>query len=72
MNNIEKLAAVSPVIPEGVDIPAFTPDDVAAISSLPLSMLKPIVTEAQFAALTKFVNINQMVTGFGHDEQNHG
>lgn len=48
---------------DGIDIPSFTPEDVAAISSLPLALIKSIVTEAQFHAITKFVNINQMVMG---------
>lgn len=48
---------------EAVDIVAFTPQDVEAIATLPLTLIKAVVSEAQFAALTKFVNINQTVTG---------
>jgi len=56
---------------DGIDIPAFTPEDTRAIASLPLGLIKPVVSEAQFNALAKFVNINQMVTGLVTGKVNH-
>lgn len=53
-----------------VDIVAFTPEDVQAISSLPLSVIKCVVTEAQFTALTKFVNVNQTIMGLNEERAN--
>lgn len=46
-----------------VDIPAFTPEDTQAIATLPLTLIKPVVTKVQFDALTKFVTINSIVMG---------
>lgn len=63
MTNEHGLADMAGVNPEEIDIVNFTPADVQAIATLPLTLIKAIVTEAQFAALTKFVNINQAVTG---------
>lgn len=66
MSNEKGLADMAGATPEEieqVDIVAFSPEDVHAISTLPLTLIKAVVSEAQFAALTKFVNINQTITG---------
>lgn len=63
INYINDPNALPPLQEGEVDIPAFTPAEVEAISSLPLSVIKSVVTQTQFEALTKFVNINQMVLG---------
>lgn len=49
-------------IPDDVGIMEFSQEDMEAIASLPLQAIKPLLSEAQFGALSKFVSVNQACT----------
>lgn len=48
---------------EQIGIVEFTEEDTLAIATIDLQALKPVVTPAQFAAIAKFVHVNQTITG---------
>lgn len=48
---------------EQIGMVEFTEEDTAAIASINLALIKPVLSPAQFEAITKFVHVNQTIQG---------
>ena len=55
-----------PETDEQIGTVEFTVQDMESIASLPMPAIKPLLTADQYAALLKFVNVNQATVGMNN------